>query len=924
MAPDGSVIIDTKMDMSKLPAQLKQLSEKMKEGAQQAEKLVKASLAGIGVAIGALAAATKSYLGTTDKIDKMSQSIGLSKKAYQEWDYILSQNGANIESLEMGMKTLVDQINITNTATDKNATALGQLGISATDSSGNLKAQEDVLKEVITALQNMPAGTEKARLANELLGRSGTELAATLNQTSESTEALRQRAYDLGIVLGDDVVNAGVVLGDTLADIKLLGGGLLNSVIAPLIPQIQEVANGFIEWALEGDKLKEIIAGAFDAIKEAWENGLIKALAAGLGTIVAITTAISILNAVMAANPISLIIIGIGALVAGVIMIYENWNTVYTFLSETAEKLKLNFIILGSKMKEAFLVAVYSIKNGFVQLGLYIAQGFMQKIADLLTLLSKIPFIGEYFETASNGVNGFIDTMELAGEEAQAMTETVIEEAKNEQDAVEDAAKKQIQALKDLAEQRKKTAEDMKNNGTITAPSGSAPSIDVQPVPGLDALIPEAAEEGDDAGKALTSAMSSALDNTSVGVSESIGGIVSNIGAAITIAVGVVKKIFSGIKAVAKFDPAAMYESFLEIIDGLTNLFEKIGSLTIYIDAGKKVLYEFAQGLLENREANAETFRNVLTYMLETAIEIIPAVISLALLILTDFANAVIMNLPLIVQTALEIVNALVLGVLEALPTLLSTLISIIPMILTTLISGVPLLIVGIIGALPEIISAVINALVIAAPEIILALIEALIFSFVLYQPMLILAFLGALLETFMILGEGSEDGGQAILDGIKRGLEKNWNTFIDNIKKMAALIAQPFIDMGNAIAGAFNTIKSSTTAGLSKVGDWFKGLFNAEGTNNFRGGTAIINEEGAEMVTLPSGSKIMTARATAQMQDRAISQLLAGMKTPTFAVAGSGGSRNINISTKVDAPINVDGAVLGRLVFQNIDRAVI
>jgi hypothetical protein len=136
--------------------------------------------------------------------------------------------------------------------------------------------------------------------------------------------------------------------------------------------------------------------------------------------------------------------------------------------------------------------------------------------------------------------------------------------------------------------------------------------------------------------------------------------------------------------------------------------------------------------------------------------------------------------------------------------------------------------------------------------------------------------------------------------------------------------ISGKFTELRGKVSNALSGIKDTASTVSTSVGDWFKGLFNAEGTNNFRGGTAIINEEGAELVTLPSGSKIMTASATAQMQDRAISQLLAGMKTPTFAVAGSGGSRNINISTKVDAPLMVDGSVLGRLVFQNIDRAVV
>lgn len=41
-----------------------------------------------------------------------------------------------------------------------------------------------------------------------------------LNQTIEGTEQLRQRAHDLGIVLSDDAVNAGVVFGDTLSDLQ--------------------------------------------------------------------------------------------------------------------------------------------------------------------------------------------------------------------------------------------------------------------------------------------------------------------------------------------------------------------------------------------------------------------------------------------------------------------------------------------------------------------------------------------------------------------------------------------------------------------------------------------------------------------------------------------------------------------------------
>ena len=45
-----------------------------------------------------------------DIIDKSSQKLGLSAEAYQEWDYVLSQSGVDIESAGMGFKTLTNQI----------------------------------------------------------------------------------------------------------------------------------------------------------------------------------------------------------------------------------------------------------------------------------------------------------------------------------------------------------------------------------------------------------------------------------------------------------------------------------------------------------------------------------------------------------------------------------------------------------------------------------------------------------------------------------------------------------------------------------------------------------------------------------------------------------------------------------------------
>ena len=47
-----------------------------------------------------------------DEIDKMSAKIGISKKGFQEWRYVLGQNGMEIDKMQVGMKTLVNEINV--------------------------------------------------------------------------------------------------------------------------------------------------------------------------------------------------------------------------------------------------------------------------------------------------------------------------------------------------------------------------------------------------------------------------------------------------------------------------------------------------------------------------------------------------------------------------------------------------------------------------------------------------------------------------------------------------------------------------------------------------------------------------------------------------------------------------------------------
>ena len=45
-----------------------------------------------------------------DSIDKTSQRLGVSTTAFQEWDYVMNIAGTSMDNMQMGMKTLTNQL----------------------------------------------------------------------------------------------------------------------------------------------------------------------------------------------------------------------------------------------------------------------------------------------------------------------------------------------------------------------------------------------------------------------------------------------------------------------------------------------------------------------------------------------------------------------------------------------------------------------------------------------------------------------------------------------------------------------------------------------------------------------------------------------------------------------------------------------
>lgn len=216
-------------------------------------KLASGGLKGVAVAGAALAAVTvavgaglwniaKGAADAGDAIDENANKLGISYGAYQEWDYVLSQTGASIESLKGGMTRLNSAVDEASNGNQDAIDKFARLGISLDDLAG--KSREDIFALTIEGLQGVEDAGERAAIATQLLGRGASELGGLLNTTSEDTAALKQQAIDLGLILSDEAVAAGDAFNDSLDTLQRTMTGVKNTIGAQLLPGLTEVTLG--------------------------------------------------------------------------------------------------------------------------------------------------------------------------------------------------------------------------------------------------------------------------------------------------------------------------------------------------------------------------------------------------------------------------------------------------------------------------------------------------------------------------------------------------------------------------------------------------------------------------------------------------------------------------------------------------------
>lgn len=253
--------IATEMGATVEPAS-KEVGEK--SGKKMGESIAKGLKTTAAVIGGALATATAGAIATGkafissansvaqygDNIDKMSQKMGISAKAYQEWDFIMQHAGANIDSLKASMKTF-------NKALVEGSDAWAFLDLDP----AKFSSTEEALSATIKALQECEDAELRTNLASQLLGRGAVELGALFNMSSDDTEELRQKVHDLGGVMSDEAVKASADYQDQMQDMQTALTGVKNNLMGQFLPSISTVMSGLSKVFSGQDGIGEIRKG---------------------------------------------------------------------------------------------------------------------------------------------------------------------------------------------------------------------------------------------------------------------------------------------------------------------------------------------------------------------------------------------------------------------------------------------------------------------------------------------------------------------------------------------------------------------------------------------------------------------------------------------------------------------------------------
>ncbi len=300
-----------------------------------------------------------------DKLNKTSQSLGISVEELDTWGSAVKSAGGTAE----GFISSVDNLSTAMThleATGKSRVApfFKELGINMLDAEGKARPVMELLPEIAQAFEGL--SKQESRALGKKLGLDeGTIM--LLQRGRRETEALIEQQKEFGAITTEDAEIA-TKFKDQLESLQRVFRGLYISVASAVLPVLTKLLNSFeslMRWMRQN---KNLVEGFFIFLGVAVASYTVAALRAAIAT-KGLTAALKLL----AANKLVAIILAIAAAFA---VLYDDYmafragqGSIIGEIVKGWEGLKNRVIEIWETIKNAVFDSVNTVKGWFFDLG---------------------------------------------------------------------------------------------------------------------------------------------------------------------------------------------------------------------------------------------------------------------------------------------------------------------------------------------------------------------------------------------------------------------------------------------------------------------------------------------------------------------------------------------------------------------------
>lgn len=193
---------------------------------------------------------TRAY---ADNVMTLSTQYGLTTDKIQEFQYMSELTDTSLETITGSMTKLTKNMQTATKGTGDAYARFEKLGISVTDTEGNLRSTDEVFAEAISRLGNVENATERDALAMNIFGKSAMDLNPLIAVGREGLADYRAEAHEMGYVLDTDTLESLGAVDDAMQRANKRLDAVKNQIGRYLAPIVAQITEAFAEWRMSVD-----------------------------------------------------------------------------------------------------------------------------------------------------------------------------------------------------------------------------------------------------------------------------------------------------------------------------------------------------------------------------------------------------------------------------------------------------------------------------------------------------------------------------------------------------------------------------------------------------------------------------------------------------------------------------------------------